>query len=63
LGFLQYLAPSGTFFLGVFVYDETFRRAQIVTFGLIWVALAFYSADAGARWRSGRSANLQPVEM
>jgi chloramphenicol-sensitive protein RarD len=52
LGFLQYLAPSCTFFLGVFVYHEPFRRAQLVTFALIWVALAIYSADAVARWRS-----------
>lgn len=54
VGFLQYLAPSCTFFLGVFVYHETFRRAQFLTFSLIWVALAIFTADAIARWRSGR---------
>ncbi|HEY1583225.1 MAG TPA: EamA family transporter RarD [Chthoniobacterales bacterium] len=63
LGFLQYLAPSCTFFLGVFVYHEPFRRAQILTFALIWVALGIFTADALARWRSTRPSALQPVEM
>ena len=52
IGFLQYLAPSCTFFLGVFVYHEPFRRGQLLTFGLIWIALAIFTADAVTRWRS-----------
>ena len=63
LGFLQYLAPSCTFFLGIFVYHEPFRRAQMLTFALIWIALAIFTADAVARWRSSRPSALQPVEM
>ena len=63
LGFLQYLAPSCTFFLGVFVFHEPFRRAQMLTFTLIWIALAIFTADAVARWRATRSSALQPVEM
>jgi len=43
IGFLQYLTPSCTFFLAVFVYDEPFAFAQMVTFAAIWVALAIYS--------------------
>lgn len=54
LGFLQYLAPSCTFFLGVFAFHEPFRQAQVVTFSLIWIALAVFTADALARWRSAR---------
>ncbi len=52
LGFLQYLAPMCTFCLGVFVYHEPFRRARLITFGLIWIALMIYSADAVMRWRA-----------
>ncbi|MGH8092002.1 MAG: EamA family transporter RarD [Chthoniobacterales bacterium] len=63
LGFLQYLAPSCTFFLGVFVYHEAFRRAQALTFALIWSALVIFTADAVARWRSTRPSALRPVEM
>ena len=54
LGFLQYLAPSISFFLGVFVYHEKFTRGHLVTFGLIWVALIIFTFDAVTRWRSSR---------
>jgi chloramphenicol-sensitive protein RarD len=63
LGFLQYLAPSCTFFLGVFVFREPFRAAQMITFALIWIALAIFTADAVTRWRAIRQCALEPVEM
>jgi len=63
LGFLQYLAPSCSFFLGIFVFHEPFRPAQLVTFALIWIALAIFTADAVARWRITKSTALEPVEM
>ena len=55
LGFLQYIAPMCTFCLGIFVYHEPFRHAQLVTFALIWIALVIYSADAVFRWRAGKT--------
>ena len=63
LGFLQYLAPSCSFVLGVFVFHEPFRRAQMVTFALIWVALVIFTADAVSRWRGTQSSALEPIEM
>ena len=54
LGFLQYLAPTGSFFLGVFLYHEPFTRGHLITFSLIWIALAIFTADALLRWRSMR---------
>ena len=54
IGFLQYLAPSCTFFLGVFLYHETFTRAHLVTFVLIWLALALFTGEAIMCWRSSR---------
>jgi chloramphenicol-sensitive protein RarD len=54
LGFLQYLSPSGSFFLGVFLYHEPFTRAHLITFTFIWVALIIFTAEAVWRWRSGR---------
>lgn len=56
LGFFQYLAPTLTFLLGVFVYREPFDPARQLTFALIWLALAIYSVDsviAGRRRRQG----------
>ncbi len=51
VGFIQYLTPTLQFLLAVLVYDEPFTKVHMVTFGLIWTALAIYSIDV---WR-GRS--------
>jgi len=51
LGFLQYLAPSISLCLAVFLFGEPFDRPRFFGFGLIWVALALYSADL---WRHSR---------
>ena len=55
LGFLQYLAPTGTFFLGVFIYHEPFTRNDLITFAMIWIALAIFTCEALIRWRSART--------
>ena len=52
IGFLQYLAPTGSFFLGVFLYHEPFTRGHLITFGFIWIALAIFTWEAIFRWRS-----------
>ena len=46
LGFFQYLAPSLSLLLGVFVYGEPFTPVHAVTFGCIWAALLLYSVTA-----------------
>jgi chloramphenicol-sensitive protein RarD len=46
LGFFQYLAPSATLLLAVFVYGEPFRPSQLVTFGCIWLGLLIFSSEA-----------------
>ena len=46
VGFFQYIAPSGHFLLAVFVYDEAFTGAHLVTFALIWTALAIFTAQS-----------------
>jgi len=52
IGFLQYLSPSISFALGLFLYHETFTRQHFVTFLLIWIALALVSGEAVWRWRA-----------
>src|SRR5436305_4895598 len=54
LGFLQYLSPSCSFFLGVFLYHEPFTRAHLITFTFIWVALGIFTTVAIWLWRSDR---------
>jgi len=46
VGFLQYIAPSCTFLLAVFIYHEPLVLAQLFTFGMIWTALGIYSYDS-----------------
>ena len=46
MGFIQYLAPSITFLLAVFVFHEPLGSGQILSFSLIWLALVFISWDA-----------------
>ena len=48
MGFFQYIGPSFMFVFGVWLYHEPFAAERLVTFGLIWLALLLYTADA---WR------------
>lgn len=48
LGFMQYLAPSMTFLLAIFVFDEPLGLARAMTFLLIWAGILVYVADS---WR------------
>jgi chloramphenicol-sensitive protein RarD len=45
LGFIQYLSPTISLLLGVFIYREPFTRAHLVSFGLIWAALVIFSCS------------------
>ncbi len=51
IGLLQYIAPSFSFLLAVFVYGEPFGRAQLLTFVLIWLALAIFTVDMAVHHR------------
>ena len=51
VGLLQYIAPTCTFLLAVFLYSEPFSAAHGVAFALIWTALAIYTFDLRSRLR------------
>lgn len=53
LGFVQYLAPTIVFFLGLFVFHEPLRPVQLGSFALIWSAIGLFIWDALARRRGG----------
>ncbi len=46
LGLLQYIAPTMTLLMAVFLWGELFTTAHMVAFSCIWGALAIYSADS-----------------
>lgn len=54
VGFFQYIAPTVTFLLAVFMYGETFTRGHMVAFGCIWFSLAMVSAESAFRPRRVR---------
>lgn len=51
LGFVQFLAPSIVFLLGVFVFKEPLRPVQLICFAFIWSAAALFIYDLLARRR------------
>jgi chloramphenicol-sensitive protein RarD len=48
VGFLQYLAPTGQFFLAVIAFGEPLAHDKLAAFALIWIGLAVFSV---ALWR------------
>ncbi len=45
IGILQYIAPTIQLLLAVFLYGEPFTGIHLVTFGLIWTALAVFTLE------------------
>ncbi len=45
LGFFQYIGPTLSFLLAVFVYNEELGFNRLVSFMLIWLALIIFSLD------------------
>lgn len=45
LGFLQYIAPTISLLIGVFVYHEDFTKVHFIAFLFIWSALLLYSSS------------------
>lgn len=46
IGFFQYIGPSVSFLLAVFIYNEPLSYEKLITFLLIWVALLIISLES-----------------
>lgn len=57
LGFIQFLAPSIVFILGLTVFDQPLKPVQLACFVLIWTAIAIFVWDLFSR----RNAAVRPV--
>ncbi len=60
IGLMQYLAPSMTFVLAVFLFDEPFTSDHAVTFACVWTALILFTI---AGWRHYRRARIPTREV
>jgi len=54
LGFIQYIAPTMQFLIGVLVYGEAFTQERLIGFGIIWIALAVFSVERVVEGRNGK---------
>jgi chloramphenicol-sensitive protein RarD len=54
LGFVQYIAPSIVFLLGVYVYGEPLSTTKLACFILIWVSIGIFCADAIKTYRAAK---------
>ncbi|MEK4425650.1 EamA family transporter RarD [Solibacillus sp. FSL K6-1523] len=45
MGFIQFLSPTITLFLGVLLFKEPFTKLEFFTFGCIWIAIVIFSAS------------------
>ncbi len=57
IGFLQFIAPTGQFIVGV-AYGERLTTPHIICFSLIWLAVAVFLLDA---WRASRKIVAAPL--
>jgi chloramphenicol-sensitive protein RarD len=53
LGILQFIGPTIQFFIGWRLYGEPMTGARLLSFGLIWLAVGIYAADALTTRRTG----------
>lgn len=54
LGFFQYIGPTVSFLLAIFVYDEVLVPEKLTSFVLIWIALAIFSVDGYFKKRASK---------
>jgi chloramphenicol-sensitive protein RarD len=63
LGFLQYLSPSITLVMAIFLFGEKFTRVDAITFGCVWAALVIVALEGQfARFRAKPEPPQAPAE-
>ncbi len=55
LGFIQFIAPTIVFLLGLFYFKEDLKPVQLACFVIIWIALAIFVVDLWKRTRAASS--------
>jgi len=55
VGFIQYLSPTTSLLLAIFIFHEPFEATQLISFALIWLALILYSAVSFTETRQNRA--------
>lgn len=58
LGFTQYLSPTISLLIGVFIYSEPFTTLHAISFGLIWTGLLLYALSQMPFFTGGERNNI-----
>ena len=43
LGLTEYISPSISLIIGIFLFNEPFEKIQLIAFAIIWIGLIFFS--------------------
>lgn len=62
MGFLQYMSPTISLILGVFVYGEKFTKTHLLSFSFIWIGLIIYSFSNIESIRSLKGSRQEAAE-
>jgi len=62
MGFLQYIAPSISLVLGIFVFKEQFTTIHLISFGFIWLGLLIYSISQVKQMRDNHHKAAQGLQ-
>jgi chloramphenicol-sensitive protein RarD len=60
VGFIQYLSPTTSLLLAIFVFKESFTTMHFISFAFIWGALAVFTS---ASWKKKQAAGKMPDEI
>lgn len=63
MGFFQYIAPTITLLLGLFLYHESFTQVDLISFSCIWVALVIFSLQMLQKKASQQSLNKSSASI
>ena len=54
IGLMQYIAPSISFFIAIFYFNEPLNSDRLITFALIWLALVIFTTEGLMRRKHNR---------
>lgn len=60
VGLLQYIAPTGQFLSGVFLFGEPFTKDRLIGFSIIWLALLIFTVENLTKVKSSVPAPEKP---
>ena len=56
LGFVQFMAPTLVFLMGLLVFGEEMDNAKLASFSIVWFAIGLFCLDIGMKSRRQRAA-------